>query len=47
MIDVNLHDISEINERMKSVLLESRHLYRVSLNALFASRKINVTDAIY
>ncbi len=42
MVDVKLKDISEINERMKLVLNESKHLYRVSLNALFASRQINV-----
>lgn len=42
MTDVSLRDISEVNERMKSVLNESRQLYRVSLNALFASRQISV-----
>lgn len=39
---VTLSEISEINEHTKDVLKESRRLYRVSLNAMFASRRINV-----
>lgn len=42
MSDITLKEITEINKRMRSALHESRRLYRVSLNAMFASRKINV-----
>ena len=42
MSTIKLSEISEINKRMKFVLHESRKLYRVSLNAMFASRQINV-----
>jgi len=41
-MSVSLKEIGEINKRMHLVLSESRHLYRVSLNAMFASRKISV-----
>ena len=40
MTDVTLKEISEINKRMHAVLEESRRLYRVSLNAMFASHNI-------
>jgi len=42
MSDITLKEITEINKRMRLALHESRRLYRVSLNAMFASRKINV-----
>ncbi len=42
MSDITLKEITEINIRMRLALHESQRLYRVSLNAMFASRKINV-----
>lgn len=42
MSDITLREITEINKRMRLALHESRRLYRVSLNAMFASRKINI-----
>ncbi len=42
MSDISLKEISEINKRIRYALHESHRLYRVSLNAMFASRKINV-----
>jgi len=42
MSDITLKEITEINKRMRLALYESQQLYRISLNAMFASRKINV-----
>jgi len=41
MSRASLTEISEINEKMKHALKESRRLYQISLNAMFASRRID------